>query len=133
MVTPTAALEPVNLSGTTVKMAGLHNWEQVQRLGLRPGDRVLVEKAGEIIPQVLSVIEPSTNLAFQAPTHCESCGAKLETIEDQVGLWCPSRPQMPGGCHSQLMWYVAFVAGRGQLDIEGLGLDIGRSGLVCGI
>ncbi len=123
VVTPTAALEPVNLSGTTVKMAGLHNWEQVRRLGLRPGDRVLVEKAGEIIPQVLSVIEPSINPAFQAPTHCESCGAKLETIEDQVGLWCPSRPQMPGGCHSQLMWYVAFVAGRGQLDIEGLGLD----------
>ncbi len=123
VVTPTAGLEPVSLSGTTVKMAGLHNYDQVKRLGLRPGDRVLVEKAGEIIPQVLSVTEPSSNPPFEAPTHCESCGAKLETVEGQVGLWCPNRPQVPDGCFSQLMWYVAFVSGRGQLDIEGLGLD----------
>jgi DNA ligase (NAD+) len=123
VVTPTAALEPVNLSGTTVKMAGLHNYDQVKRLGLRPGDRVLVEKAGEIIPQVLSVTEPSTNAPFAPPTTCESCGATLVGEEGQVGLWCPNRPQVPGGCFSQLMWYVAFVSGRGQLDIEGLGLE----------
>ena len=124
VATPTAVLEPVELSGTIVKMAGLHNWDIIKKLGgLRRGDRVLVEKAGEIIPQVLAVTEKADGPELEPPTHCNSCGAELVTVPEQVGLWCPSKPQVPGGCHSQLMWYVAYIGGRGQLDIDGLGLE----------
>ena len=119
VATPTADLDPTDLSGTTVRRAGLHNWDQVQRLGLRPGDRVLIEKAGEIIPQVLAVTEPSTNPPFQPPTKCPSCGHPLVRQEGEVALRCPNRL----ACTSQLVWSVAFFAGRGQLQIEGLGLE----------
>jgi DNA ligase (NAD+) len=119
VATPTAQLEPVELSGTIVKRAGLHNWDQVARLGLRPGDRVLVEKAGEIIPQVLAVTEPSTAPPFAAPTACPSCGHRLVRLEDEVALRCPNRM----ACRSQLMWFVDFFCGRGQMNIAGLGLE----------
>lgn len=121
VATPTADLEPIEISGTIVKRAGLHNWDQVKRLGLRPGDRVLVEKAGEIIPQVLSVTEPSQNPPFEAPTVCNSCGHPLVRLEDEVALRCPNRV----GCRSQLMWFVGFFCGRGQMNIAGLGLERG--------
>jgi DNA ligase (NAD+) len=123
VATPTAVLDPVELSGTIVKRAGLHNWDQVARLGLRPGDRVLVEKAGEIIPQVLQVTQPSDAAPFAPPTVCPSCGHALVRPEDEVALRCPNRL----ACQSQLLWAVAYLAGRGQLDIEGIGLE--RAGL----
>src|SRR5262249_31084585 len=91
VATPTADLDPVELSGTMVKRAGLHNWDQVKRLGLRPGDRVLIEKAGEIIPQVLSVTEASSEPPFEAPTVCPSCGHELVRREGEVALRCPNR------------------------------------------
>ncbi|MBI4511042.1 MAG: NAD-dependent DNA ligase LigA [Deltaproteobacteria bacterium] len=119
VATPTAVLEPVELSGTIVKKAGLHNWDQVTRLGLRRGDRVLLEKAGEIIPQVISVTEASHEEPFRPPTHCPSCGHSLVRQEGEVALRCPNRL----ACRSQLLWSVAFFSGRGQLNIEGLGLE----------
>jgi DNA ligase (NAD+) len=118
VVTPTADLEPVILSGTKVKRAGLHNYDQVKRLGLRPGDRVLVEKAGEIIPQVLSVTEPSANPPFQPPAECPSCGHPLVRYEGEVALRCPNRVE----CKDQLMWFVGFFCARGQMNVAGLGL-----------
>lgn len=119
MVTPTADLEPVELSGTIVKRAGLHNWDQVARLGLRRGDRVLIEKAGEIIPQVLQVTEASTNPPETPPTLCPSCGHALVRAEGEVALRCPNRL----GCRSQLMWFVDFFCGRSTMNIAGLGLE----------
>jgi DNA ligase (NAD+) len=118
--TPTAMLDPVELSGTTVKRASLHNWDQVARLGLRPGDRVLIEKAGEIIPQVLGVTEASGEPPFVAPTLCPSCQHVLVRDEEEVALRCPNRL----ACPSQRVWSTAFFAGRGQLDIDGLGLEV---------
>jgi len=118
VVTPTADLEPVILSGTKVKRAGLHNYDQVKRLGLRPGDRVLVEKAGEIIPQVLSVTEPSEQPPFEPPTVCPSCGHPLVRYEGEVALRCPNRVE----CKDQLMWFVGFFCGRGQMNVAGIGL-----------
>ncbi len=115
-LTPTADLEPVELSGTTVKRAGLHNWDQIKRLGLRPGDRVLIEKAGEIIPQVISVVAEQ----FAEPTECPSCATALVHEGDEVALRCPNRL----GCPEQRLWSTAFFAGRGQLDIEGIGLEV---------
>ena len=119
MVTPTADLQPVELSGTIVKRAGLHNWDQVARLGLRPGDRVLIEKAGEIIPQVLQVTEPGQGEPFQPPVECPSCKHPLVRAEGEVALRCPNRL----GCRSQLMWFVDFFCGRTQMNIAGLGLE----------
>lgn len=121
VVTPTALLTAVELSGTTVKKAGLHNWDQVKRLGLRPGDQVLIEKAGEIIPQVLSVKKSSRKPPFVAPTQCPSCESKLVRPEGEVALRCMNRL----GCRSQLEWAVSFFAGRGQMNIEGLGFERG--------
>ena len=118
-ITPTALLDPIELSGTIVKRAGLHNYDQVARLGLRPGDRVLVEKAGEIIPQVLAVTEPSQEPPFAPPTVCPSCGHPLVRLEGEVALRCPNRL----ACRMQLIWFVDFFCGRGQMNIPGLGLE----------
>jgi DNA ligase (NAD+) len=120
VATPTAMLEPVELSGTTVKRAGLHNWDQVRRLGLRAGDRVLIEKAGEIIPQVLAVTQAADAPPIEAPTLCPSCGHALVRAGEEVALRCPNRL----ACPSQRVWATAFFAGRGQLDIDGLGLEV---------
>jgi len=116
-VTPVAVLTPVELSGTTVKRASLHNWDQVERLGIGPGDRVMLEKAGEIIPQVLEVVEKASDEVFAAPTECPSCKTTLEREEGKVVLFCPNSL----GCPQQLMESIEFFAGRGQFNIDGFG------------
>jgi len=116
-VTPVAILDPVDVSGTTVSRASVHNWDQVQRLGLGKGDRVLIEKAGEIIPQILGVTEKGPGPAFDAPTQCPSCGSPLEREEGKVVLACPNRL----GCPAQQLAAIEFFASRGQMNIDGLG------------
>src|SRR5262249_27013430 len=69
-VTPVAILDPVEVSGTTVSRASVHNWDQVARLGLGKGDRVTIQKAGEIIPEILNVTETSSGPRFEPPTRC---------------------------------------------------------------
>lgn len=116
-VTPVAILEPVEISGTTVKRASLHNWDQVQRLGLGAGDRVLLEKAGEIIPQVLAVVQKQDGERFAAPTECPYCRTALVREEGRVVLVCPNRLS----CPAQLLASLQFFAARGQMNIDGLG------------
>ncbi len=116
-ITPVAILEPVELSGTTVSRASLHNWDQVGRLGLGVGDRVLLEKAGEIIPQVLGVTDKGEGERFTAPTECPSCGTSLIREEGKVVLICPNRL----GCPAQLQASIEFFGSRGQMNIDGLG------------
>lgn len=116
-ITPVAILEPVQLSGTTVSRASLHNWDQVGRLGLGVGDRVLLEKAGEIIPQVLGVTEKGEGERFTAPTDCPSCKTALIREEGKVVLICPNRL----GCPDQLQAAIEFFGSRGQMNIDGLG------------
>jgi DNA ligase (NAD+) len=116
-ITPVALLEPVDVSGTTVSRASVHNWDQVARLGLTKGCRVLIEKAGEIIPQILHVTEPGAGPAFEAPTRCPSCQHELERGEGRVALVCPNRL----GCPAQQLAAIEFFASRGQLNIDGLG------------
>jgi DNA ligase (NAD+) len=128
-VTPVAMLEPVELSGTTVKRASLHNWDQVARLGLGVGDRVLVHKAGEIIPQVLSVVEQHAAAPFAAPTECPSCRSGLVRDEGRVALRCPNAL----ACPAQLLQSIQFFAGRGQLNIDGLGEKICQALLDAGL
>ncbi|HTR53295.1 MAG TPA: NAD-dependent DNA ligase LigA [Kofleriaceae bacterium] len=116
-ITPVAVLDPVDVSGTTVSRASVHNWDQVQRLGLGRGDRVLIEKAGEIIPQILAVTEKGPGPAFDAPAKCPSCGSPLAREEGKVVLACANRL----ACPAQRLAAIEFFASRGQMNIDGLG------------
>jgi DNA ligase (NAD+) len=117
VVTPVAILDPVDVSGTTVSRASVHNWDQVARLGLSRGDRVLIEKAGEIIPQILGVTEKGPGPAFEAPVTCPFCGTGLVREEGKVALVCPNRIQCPAQRHGA----IEFFASRHQMNIDGLG------------
>ncbi|MFW6066196.1 MAG: NAD-dependent DNA ligase LigA [Planctomycetota bacterium] len=118
-ITPVAHFEAVQLSGTTVTSATLHNFDQVDRLGVRVGDRVLVEKAGEIIPQVVGVVHdkrPKNTRPIRPPEKCPACGGPTARDEGGVYLRCVN-PE----CPAQLRERLKFFAGRDQMDIDHLG------------
>lgn len=118
-ITPVANLEPVELAGTTVRRASLHNFDQVRRLDVRVGDAVLVEKAGEIIPQVVAVLNekrPSDAQPIEPPTTCPECGGTVRQDEDGVYLRC-----LNAACPAQIVERLAFFCGRNQMDVEGAG------------
>ena len=118
-ITPVAHLEPVQLAGTTVSRASLHNFDQIDRLNVRVGDTVLVEKAGEIIPQVVAVVmekRPADARPIAPPRHCPSCHGPVERDEGGVYLRC-TNPE----CPAQLRERLGFFAGRDQMDIAHLG------------
>ena len=120
IVSPVAALEPVELSGTTVVRASLHNWNEAARKDVRVGDTVLVEKAGEIIPQIVTVIlekRPAGAEPFPIPTECPSCRTPLVRVEGEVALRCPNFD----GCPEQIRQRITFFAHRDAMNIEGLG------------
>jgi DNA ligase (NAD+) len=119
VLTPAASFDPVWLSGTTVVNASLHNFDQVARLDVREGDTVLVEKAGEIIPQVVQVNfekRPPETQPVQPPDSCPACGGKTGRDPGGVYLRCLN-PE----CPAQLRERLIFFAGRDQMDIDGLG------------
>lgn len=117
-VTPVGELDPVELSGTTVARASLHNWDQVARLGLGPGDRVLIQKAGEIIPEILAITEKSSADRFAPPTHCPICQTALVREEGRVALICPNRI----GCPKQRLAAIEFFAA--VVGVDGMGEKI---------
>ena len=117
VITPVAELEPVQLSGTTVSRATLHNFEEIARKDIRVGDWVTVEKAGEIIPAVISVNlkkRPKNSRPIPIPTHCPVCQGSL--IKEEVFLRCCSRD-----CIGQLKRRLQHFAHRGAMDMEGMG------------
>ena len=119
ILTPVANLRPVQLAGTTVKRASLHNFDELNRFGVRSGDTVIIEKAGEIIPQVMEVkkeLRPVDTKPFELPTECPNCGSEVAKDEDGVYIRCLN-PDCPG----QLKERLKYFAGRGQMDIENLG------------
>jgi DNA ligase (NAD+) len=116
-VTPVAILDPVDVSGTTVSRASVHNWDQVARLGLRIGDRVTIQKAGEIIPEILNVTVAADGPLIAPPTVCPWCKSELEREEGRVVLLCPNRI----GCPAQRLGAIEFFASRHQMNIDGLG------------
>ena len=118
-VTPVAELEPAFLAGTTVKRAGLHNIDEIERKDVRVGDAVIIEKAGEIIPQVMSVVpgkRPKAVSPATAPKKCPSCRQPLIRAAEEVAIRCIN-PECPAQLRERLIWF----AGRDQMDIEGLG------------
>ena len=119
ILTPVANLTPVQLSGTTVKRASLHNFDELNRLGVRSGDTVIIEKAGEIIPQVMEVkkeLRPADTKPFELPKECPNCGSAVTKDEDGVYIRC-----LNPDCSGQLKERLKYFAGRGQMDIENLG------------
>jgi DNA ligase (NAD+) len=118
-ITPVAELKPVLLAGTTVKRASLHNEDEILRKDIRPGDTVVVEKAGEIIPQVVSVVNPGREYRaepFSMPSDCPACRQKLVKLDDEVAWRCIN-PE----CPPQVRERVKHFASRDAMDIEGLG------------
>ena len=118
ILTPVANLAPVQLAGTTVKRASLHNFDEVERLDVRQGDTVLIEKAGEIIPQVIEVKAKDRRSPdagpVKPPTRCPSCGEPVK--KDKIYIRCAGT-----NCTAQLREKLRYFAGRGQMDIENLG------------
>jgi len=118
-ITPVAELEPVELAGTTVSRASLHNADEIERKDVRVGDTVVVEKAGKIIPHIVRVekhLRPRGAAEFKFPTKCPECGTKLVKDEGGVYIRCPNL-----SCPAQLRERIRYFAGRSAMDIEGLG------------
>jgi len=118
-ITPVAELKAVELAGTTVKRASLHNEDEIHRKDIRVGDRVVVEKAGEIIPQVISVVNPdrdNRSPRFEMPDHCPACSEELVKLGDDVDWRCIN-PE----CPPQIRQRIEHFASRDAMDIEGLG------------
>jgi len=118
-LTPVAYLEPVFLAGTTVARATLHNYDEIERLGVKIGDWVMIEKSGEIIPKVLSVItakRTGKEKEFVPPTHCPVCGGLISRPEGEVVARC-----VAADCQAQLVGRLLHFASRRAMRIEGLG------------
>lgn len=125
VLTPKAIVEPVRLAGTTVSAATLHNQDNIDRLDIRIGDTVLIQKAGEIIPEVLSVNKakrPEGTVAYRLPDACPECGSRVVRDEDGAALRCTS-PE----CPAQRLRNIAHFASREAMDIEGLGISVCES------
>jgi DNA ligase (NAD+) len=120
-LTPVAELEPVLLAGTTVRRASLHNADEIERKDVRIGDAVVIQKAGEIIPQVVRVeadARTGDETAFVFPRTCPSCGAAVERTADEVDFYCTNSPSH---CPEQLKEWLRWYAHRDAMDIDGLG------------
>ncbi len=115
-LTPVAILEPVQLGGVTVSRASLHNEDEIERLQIRPGDRVLVKRAGDVIPKVVKVMKSMGGAAWTPPTHCPVCNTAVVRETEEVVSRCPNF-----GCPAQLEGHLKHFAGRRAMDIEGLG------------
>jgi len=117
--TPYAVLEPVVVAGSTVSMATLHNQDQVALKDVRPGDLVIVRKAGDVIPEVVAAVPEKDfkrKSAWKFPTTCPECGGALERVGEESDTYCVN-----AACPAQQMQQIIHFASRGALDIEGLG------------
>lgn len=131
VLTPKVLVEPVRLAGTTVSAATLHNQDNIDRLDLRIGDTVLLQKAGEIIPEVLSVNRdkrPDWAVPFVMPSVCPECGSPVVRDEDGAALRCTS-PE----CPAQRLRNIAHFASREAMDIDGLGISVCESLISSGL
>ena len=116
-LTPRARLRPVLVSGVTVSRATLHNEDEIERLGLQIGDKVLVERSGDVIPKVVEVTkEGDDRKPFKMPSHCPECGSEVKRIEGEVVVRC-----INVSCRARLKESILHFAHRTAMDIDGLG------------
>jgi DNA ligase (NAD+) len=121
-ITPVANLTPVEIAGTTVSRASLHNADEIERLDVREGDTVVVEKAGKIIPKIVRVekhLRTHPLVAWKYPSHCPVCEAKLVRDEGGVYIRCPNP-----ACPAQLRQRLIYFGSRAGMDIDGLGEEV---------
>ncbi|MGH3734610.1 MAG: NAD-dependent DNA ligase LigA [Micromonosporaceae bacterium] len=132
-VTPYAVLEPVLVAGSTVTFATLHNAEEVKRKGVLIGDTIVLRKAGDVIPEVVSPVvdlRDGSETEFEMPTHCPECGTELRREkESDVDIRCPNSRS----CPAQLRERLFHLSGRGGFDIEVLGYKSGSALLESGV
>lgn len=120
VLTPVAELDPIFLAGSTISRATLHNVQEIERKEIRIGDWVRIEKGGDVIPKVVSVVlerRPSDIVAWKMPEECPSCGTRVVQEEGEVAVRCPNKTS----CPEQLLRRLIFFAGKSAFDIDGLG------------
>lgn len=118
-ITPVAELEPVFLAGSTISRSTLHNIDEIKRKDIRVGDKVIIEKGGDVIPKIVSVVladRPKNAKETMPPEKCPVCQSKIYKPENEVALYCEN-PE----CPAQIKGRLAHFASRGAMDIEGLG------------
>jgi DNA ligase (NAD+) len=116
---PYAVLEPVEVGGVTVRLATLHNEEDIRRKDIREGDRVLVKRAGDVIPQVVGPVVAEgerRGQPFRMPDSCPACGTPVERPPGEAMTYCPN-----GSCPDRIYWGIVHFVGRDAMDIRGLG------------
>jgi len=119
VITPVARLCPVFLAGTTIKNASLHNYDEIERLGVRVGDTVEIEKGGEIIPKVVKVDmakRPPGSVPVELPAECPSCGSQTARLDGEAALRCLNR-----SCPAQRFASLEHFVSRGAMDVRGMG------------
>jgi DNA ligase (NAD+) len=129
--TPFAQLEPVFVGGSTVGLATLHNQDEVARKDVRPGDTVIVRKAGDVIPEVVGPVlakRPKSARKWKFPKECPACGAELVRLEGEADHHCVNVE-----CPEQRVQRIVYFAGRGAMDIEGLGEERVRQFVDAGL
>ncbi len=120
VLTPVAELEPVACAGVMISRATLHNFDEIRRLGVNAGDRVLLERAGDVIPKIVKVLEKHSKSEFIIPKTCPSCNGKIQKEkEEDVAYRC-----LNPSCPKQLERLLVHFASRGAMDIEGLGESV---------
>jgi NAD-dependent DNA ligase len=116
-LTPVADLEPVDVGGVTVSHATLHNMDEIERLGVKIGDTVLIQRAGEVIPQVVKVVKQAPDgREFRCPNKCPVCGGEVHRAEGEVAYRCVNT-----ACPARLKESLLYFAGRRAMNIDGLG------------
>jgi DNA ligase (NAD+) len=118
-LTPVAKLEPVRIGGVTVSNASLHNRDEIERKDVRVGDTIVIQRAGDVIPQIVKVVTERRKKGarkYRFPEHCPVCGSAVVRLEDEAVTRCPNLD-----CPAQLKNNLRHLAGRGALDIDGLG------------
>ena len=117
VLTPGAVFQPVNIGGVTVSLSTLHNEDEIERLGLQIGDTVLVQRAGDVIPQVVRVVRQGAHRRpFHMPKHCPVCGSETARVEGEAATRCVNT-----NCPARLKESILHFAARGVMDIDGLG------------
>lgn len=122
VITPYAVLEPVEVGGVTVRQATLHNFDFIEEKDIRIGDRVMIKRAGDVIPYVIGPLpgaRDGTERRYTPPETCPSCGEPLESLPGEVAVYCVN-----AACPAQLVRNLEHFASRGAMDIEGMGIKV---------